>query len=71
MPLSRIGSLFRPSRSMAAGTQTRTGEVLSRVFDHVRGVDEVVNTTVNSMVSNGATTLAIAAARPRAPFTTN
>jgi ATP-binding cassette subfamily B protein len=41
-------------------TRTRTGEVLSRVFNDVGGVDNVVNTTVSSVVSNGITTLAIA-----------
>jgi ATP-binding cassette subfamily B protein len=41
-------------------TRTRTGEVLSRVFNDVGGVDNVVNTTVSSVVQNGFTTLAIA-----------
>lgn len=46
--------------SLAFFTQTRTGEVLSRVFNDVGGVDNVVNTTVNSVVSNGVTTVAVA-----------
>jgi ATP-binding cassette subfamily B protein len=47
---------------LAFFTRTRTGEVLSRVFNDVGGVDNVVNTTVSSVVQNGLTTLAIAVA---------
>ncbi|WP_133909427.1 ABC transporter ATP-binding protein [Actinophytocola oryzae] len=45
---------------LAFFTRTRTGEILSRVFNDVGGVDNVVNTTVSSVVQNGITTLAIA-----------
>jgi ATP-binding cassette, subfamily B, bacterial len=45
---------------LAFFTRTRTGEVLSRVFNDVGGVDNVVNTTVSSVVQSGITTLAIA-----------
>lgn len=45
---------------LAFFTRTRTGEVLSRVFNDVGGVDNVINTTVSSVVQNGITTLAIA-----------
>jgi ATP-binding cassette subfamily B protein len=48
--------------SLAFFTRTRTGEVLSRVFNDVGGVDNVVNTTASSMAQNGITTLAIAVA---------
>ncbi|MFD2421328.1 ABC transporter ATP-binding protein [Amycolatopsis pigmentata] len=56
-------SVYGHLQRMSLGffTQTRSGEVLSRVFNDVGGVDNVVNTTVNSVVSNGITTLAIAA----------
>ncbi|HKS43955.1 MAG TPA: ABC transporter ATP-binding protein [Amycolatopsis sp.] len=48
--------------SLAFFTRTRTGEVLSRVFNDIGGVDNVVNTTASSVVQNGITTLAIAVA---------
>ncbi|GAB2989191.1 ABC transporter ATP-binding protein/permease [Amycolatopsis acidiphila] len=48
--------------SLAFFTRTRTGEVLSRVFNDVGGVDNVVNTTASSIAQNGITTLAIAVA---------
>jgi len=57
-------SVYDHLQRMSLGffTQTRTGEVLSRVFNDVGGVDNVVNTTVNSVVGNGITTVAIAVA---------
>lgn len=48
--------------SLAFFTRTRTGEVLSRVFNDIGGVDNVVNTTASSLAVNGITTLAIAVA---------
>lgn len=48
--------------SLAFFTRTRTGEVLSRVFNDVGGVDNVVNTTASSIAQNGITTIAIAVA---------
>ncbi|WP_236794044.1 ABC transporter ATP-binding protein [Amycolatopsis sp. GM8] len=48
--------------SLAFFTRTRTGEVLSRVFNDIGGVDNVVNTTASSIAQNGITTIAIAVA---------
>ncbi|KAA9151420.1 ABC transporter ATP-binding protein [Amycolatopsis acidicola] len=48
--------------SLAFFTRTRTGEVLSRVFNDIGGVDNVVNTTASSLAQNGITTVAIAVA---------
>ncbi|HVV13736.1 ABC transporter ATP-binding protein [Amycolatopsis sp.] len=48
--------------SLAFFTRTRTGEVLSRVFNDIGGVDNVVNTTASSLAVNGITMLAIAVA---------
>ncbi|GHF62940.1 ATP-binding cassette subfamily B protein [Amycolatopsis bartoniae] len=48
--------------SLAFFTRTRSGEVLSRVFNDIGGVDNVVNNTASSIAQNGITTLAIAVA---------
>ncbi|MFD9888851.1 ABC transporter ATP-binding protein [Amycolatopsis sp. NPDC059027] len=48
--------------SLAFFTRTKTGEVLSRVFNDIGGVDNVITTTAGSVVQNGTTTLAIAGA---------
>ncbi|HJQ46435.1 MAG TPA: ABC transporter ATP-binding protein [Amycolatopsis sp.] len=59
----RVGVYSHLQRmSLAFFTRTRTGEVLSRVFNDVGGVDNVVNTTASSIVQQGITTLAIATA---------
>ncbi|MEC3980322.1 ABC transporter ATP-binding protein [Amycolatopsis sp. H20-H5] len=48
--------------SLAFFTRTKTGEVLSRVFNDVGGVDNVITTTAGSVVQNGTTTIAITVA---------
>lgn len=48
--------------SLAFFTRTRSGEVLSRVFNDIGGVDNVITTTAGSVVQNGTTTIAIAVA---------
>jgi ATP-binding cassette, subfamily B, bacterial len=48
--------------SLAFFTRTKSGEVLSRVFNDIGGVDNVITTTAGSIVQNATTTLAIATA---------
>ena len=48
--------------SLGFYTRTKTGEVLSRVFNDIGGVDNVVTGTAASIVQNGTTALAIAVA---------
>ncbi|TDP97985.1 ABC transporter ATP-binding protein [Labedaea rhizosphaerae] len=48
--------------SLAFFTRTKSGEVLSRVFNDIGGVDNVITTTAGSVVQNATTTLAIATA---------
>ncbi|SFQ78731.1 ABC transporter ATP-binding protein [Amycolatopsis rubida] len=48
--------------SLGFYTRTKTGEVLSRVFNDIGGVDNVVTGTAASIVQNGTTALAIAMA---------
>ncbi|WP_409182430.1 ABC transporter ATP-binding protein [Amycolatopsis sp. VS8301801F10] len=48
--------------SLGFYTRTKTGEVLSRVFNDIGGVDNVVTGTAAAIVQNGTTALAIAAA---------
>jgi ATP-binding cassette subfamily B protein len=48
--------------SLAFFTRTRSGEVLSRVFNDIGGVDNVITTTAGSVVQNATTTIAIATA---------
>ncbi|GAA3577630.1 ABC transporter ATP-binding protein [Amycolatopsis ultiminotia] len=48
--------------SLGFFTRTKTGEVLSRVFNDIGGVDNVVTTTAASIVQNGTTVLAITVA---------
>ncbi|TCO52316.1 ABC transporter ATP-binding protein [Actinocrispum wychmicini] len=48
--------------SLAFFTRTKSGEVLSRVFNDIGGVDNVITTTAGSIVQNATTTVAIATA---------
>nr|WP_045309257.1 ABC transporter ATP-binding protein [Lentzea aerocolonigenes] len=48
--------------SLAFYTRTKSGEVLSRVFNDIGGVDNVITTTAGSVVQNATTALAIATA---------
>ncbi|MEU0791350.1 ABC transporter ATP-binding protein [Amycolatopsis sp. NPDC005961] len=48
--------------SLGFFTRTKSGEVLSRVFNDIGGVDNVITTTAGSMVQNATTTIAITAA---------
>ncbi|QWF82936.1 ABC transporter ATP-binding protein [Amycolatopsis sp. CA-230715] len=48
--------------SLAFFTRTRSGEVLSRVFNDIGGVDNVITGTAGSIVQNATTVLAIATA---------
>jgi ATP-binding cassette subfamily B protein len=58
--VSVFGHLQR--MSLAFFTRTKSGEVLSRVFNDVGGVDNVITTTAGSVVQNGTTTVAIVVA---------
>ncbi|MFE3171775.1 ABC transporter ATP-binding protein [Amycolatopsis sp. NPDC059090] len=57
-------SVYSHLQRMSLGfyTRTKTGEVLSRVFNDIGGVDNVVTGTAASIVQNGTTALAIAVA---------
>jgi ATP-binding cassette, subfamily B, bacterial len=57
-------SVYGRLQRMSLGffTRTKTGEVLSRVFNDIGGVDNVITTTAGSVVQNGTTTVAIAVA---------
>ncbi|WP_328607431.1 ABC transporter ATP-binding protein/permease [Amycolatopsis sp. NBC_00345] len=57
-------SVYERLQRMSLGffTRTKTGEVLSRVFNDIGGVDNVITTTAGSVVQNGTTTVAIAVA---------
>ncbi|MEU4670630.1 ABC transporter ATP-binding protein [Amycolatopsis sp. NPDC023774] len=57
-------SVYGHLQRMSLGffTRTKTGEILSRVFNDISGVDNVVTTTAASIVQNGTTALAIAVA---------
>jgi ATP-binding cassette subfamily B protein len=48
--------------SLAFFTRTKSGEVLSRVFNDIGGVDNVITTTAGSVVQNATTTIAIVVA---------
>jgi ATP-binding cassette subfamily B protein len=48
--------------SLGFFTRTKSGEVLSRVFNDIGGVDNVITTTAGSMVQNATTTIAITVA---------
>lgn len=48
--------------SLGFFTRTKSGEVLSRVFNDIGGVDNVITTTAGSMVQNLTTTTAITVA---------
>ncbi|MDT8915485.1 ABC transporter ATP-binding protein [Amycolatopsis sp. PS_44_ISF1] len=48
--------------SLGFFTRTKTGEVLSRVFNDIGGVDNVITTTAGTVVQNGTTAVAIAVA---------
>jgi len=48
--------------SLAFFTRTKSGEVLSRVFNDIGGVDNVITTTAGSIVQNATTAAAIATA---------
>ncbi|MGW4484267.1 ABC transporter ATP-binding protein [Amycolatopsis sp. NPDC004368] len=57
-------SVYGHLQRMSLGffTRTKTGEILSRVFNDIGGVDNVVTTTAASIVQNGTTALAITVA---------
>jgi ATP-binding cassette subfamily B protein len=57
-------SVYGHLQRMSLGffTRTKSGEVLSRVFNDIGGVDNVITTTAGSMVQNATTTIAITAA---------
>ncbi|MBV9843736.1 MAG: ABC transporter ATP-binding protein [Kutzneria sp.] len=48
--------------SLAFFTRTKSGEMLSRVFNDIGGVDNVITTTAGSIVQNATTMVAIATA---------
>ncbi|MEU8634251.1 ABC transporter ATP-binding protein [Amycolatopsis sp. NPDC048633] len=48
--------------SLGFFTRTKSGEVLSRVFNDIGGVDNVITTTAGSVVQNATTTIAITVA---------
>ena len=57
-------SVYGHLQRMSLGffTRTKSGEVLSRVFNDIGGVDNVITTTAGSMVQNATTTIAITVA---------
>lgn len=57
-------SVYGHLQRMSLGffTRTKSGEVLSRVFNDIGGVDNVITTTAGSVVQNATTTIAIAVA---------
>ncbi|MCR6484630.1 ABC transporter ATP-binding protein/permease [Amycolatopsis sp. OK19-0408] len=57
-------SVYGHLQRMSLGffTRTKSGEVLSRVFNDIGGVDNVITTTAGSMVQNLTTTTAITVA---------
>jgi ATP-binding cassette subfamily B protein len=57
-------SVYGHLQRMSLGffTRTKSGEVLSRVFNDIGGVDNVITTTAGSVVQNATTTIAIATA---------
>lgn len=54
-------SVYGHLQRMSLGffTRTKSGEVLSRVFNDIGGVDNVITTTAGSVVQNATTTIAI------------
>jgi ATP-binding cassette subfamily B protein len=57
-------SVYGHLQRMSLGffTRTKSGEVLSRVFNDIGGVDNVITTTAGSVVQNATTTIAITVA---------